>query len=210
MALALALFAAAAVTRPSYVRQGVTAVRSQAVMMAESNPFGDFGAGVASLAEMAFGKQDPESASVVSDPISSLDMRADGTVPNGVLLSMDVRAREGKERAVADALEKLKAQTGESKTARPEVLSISIGQDPEDPTHFMVFEHFFSTQAMTAHQGSPAFKAFLASVEPLLSSPLGLHLAHDRDGKISEAVYPFGPTGEGGRDDMARSARPDK
>lgn len=40
----------------------------------------------------------------------------------------------------------------------------------------------------------------------LLSEPLGLYIANERRGRLSEPNYPFGPGGEGGRDDAIYSS----
>ena len=36
--------------------------------------------------------------------------------------------------------------------------------------------------------------------------PMGLYMVNERSGKMGEAVHPFGPGGEGGRDDAIYSS----
>jgi len=47
---------------------------------------------------------------------------------------------------------------------------------------------------------------FLQSGRELLLQPLGLYVTNERKGKFTEPNYPFGPGGEGGRDDAIYSS----
>jgi hypothetical protein len=49
---------------------------------------------------------------------------------------------------------------------------------------------------MRDHQNNPVFKSFTTSIEDLLEEPIGLYMANERHGKLSESNYPFGPGGE--------------
>lgn len=42
--------------------------------------------------------------------------------------------------------------------------------------------------------------------EDCVAEPMGLYLVNERSGKLSEPVHPFGPGGEGGRDDAIYSS----
>lgn len=39
-----------------------------------------------------------------------------------------------------------------------------------------------------------------------MSEPMGLYMVNERSGKLGEPVHPFGPGGEGGRDDAIYSS----
>ena len=81
-----------------------------------------------------------------------------------------------------------------------------LDQDSEDRTNFLVLQRFTSVQAMSKHQNAAAFKDFTADAAILLAEPLGLYATNEREGALSEPVYPFGPAGEGGRDDAIYSS----
>jgi quinol monooxygenase YgiN len=82
------------------------------------------------------------------------------------------------------------------------VLQFAANQSPEDPTCFMVMERFVNRASMITYQKSSAYQQFIREAQPLLEKPFGLHLCKERAGKVSSGYYPFGPAGEGGRDDM--------
>jgi quinol monooxygenase YgiN len=82
------------------------------------------------------------------------------------------------------------------------VLQCAVNQSPEDPAYFIVVERFDSRTSMTKHQKSAAYQQFIREAQPILEKPFGLHLCKERSGQLSPGYYPFGPSGEGGRDDM--------
>jgi hypothetical protein len=47
---------------------------------------------------------------------------------------------------------------------------------------------------------------FTSKAEDLIEEPMGLYLVNERSGRMTEPVYPFGPSGEGGRDDAVYSS----
>lgn len=87
------------------------------------------------------------------------------------------------------------------------ILTHAVNEDPAQPENFIVLERFANERAMTTYQKSDAFQAFLRECQPLLAKPLGMHVCKEFKGQITAAHYPFGPPGEGGRDDMIYSAR---
>jgi quinol monooxygenase YgiN len=82
------------------------------------------------------------------------------------------------------------------------VLQCAVNQSPEDPACFIVVERFDGRVSMTKHQQSAAYQNFIREAQPILQKPFGLHLCKERAGQLSPGYYPFGPSGEGGRDDM--------
>lgn len=82
------------------------------------------------------------------------------------------------------------------------VLNFVVNQDPSDPVYFQVIQRFPGPSGMVAHQSGPAYGAFVRAAQPLLAESLGVYLCKESDGKIGQALYPWGPKGEGGRDDM--------
>jgi quinol monooxygenase YgiN len=82
------------------------------------------------------------------------------------------------------------------------VLQCAVNQSPDDPTCFIVLERFQTQEAMTTHQKSSVYQKFIREAQPLLEKPFGVFLCKEREGKVSQGYYPFGPAGEGGRDDM--------
>lgn len=47
---------------------------------------------------------------------------------------------------------------------------------------------------------------FRQGAEVCVVEPMGLYLVNERSGKLGEPVHPFGPGGEGGRDDAVYSS----
>lgn len=82
------------------------------------------------------------------------------------------------------------------------VLNFVVNQDPTDPAYFQVIQRFPGPSGMVAHQSGAAYSAFVRAAQPLLAESLGVYLCKESDGKIGQALYPWGPKGEGGRDDM--------
>jgi len=82
------------------------------------------------------------------------------------------------------------------------VLNFVVNQDPSDPAYFQVIQRFPGPTGMVAHQSGASYSAFVRSAQPLLAESLGVYLCKESGGKIGQALYPWGPKGEGGRDDM--------
>lgn len=88
------------------------------------------------------------------------------------------------------------------------VLNFVVNQDPADPAYFQVIQRFPGPTGMVAHQSGAAYSAFVRAAQPLLAESLGVYLCKESGGKIGQALYPWGPKGEGGRDDMVVRGRP--
>lgn len=88
------------------------------------------------------------------------------------------------------------------------MLNFVVNQDPADPAYFQVIQRFPGPTGMVAHQSGAAYSAFVRAAQPLLAESLGVYLCKESGGKIGQALYPWGPKGEGGRDDMVVRARP--
>lgn len=82
------------------------------------------------------------------------------------------------------------------------MLNFVVNQDPTDSAYFQVIQRFPGPSGMVAHQSGTAYSAFVRAAQPLLAESLGVYLCKESDGKIGQALYPWGPKGEGGRDDM--------
>jgi quinol monooxygenase YgiN len=124
--------------------------------------------------------------------------------PTGIMLSTSIVAKAGQEGAMRRSLEKLVAETLPLQAA--DVYTMAVNQDTEDARYFMMLQRFPSYQSMARHQNSPPFKAFTSAAESLVDKPMGLYMVNERNGKMSEPVYPMGPGGEGGRDDAIYSS----
>lgn len=87
---------------------------------------------------------------------------------------------------------------------------VLIGQP--SPTKFALTTRFPTTRVddtayeMRRHQATDAFLALVEGTRPLLAAPMALYLVTQRDGQLTNARHPFGPGGEGGRDDAIFSS----
>lgn len=117
------------------------------------------------------------------------------------LLSTRIVAREGDVRKMADLLREL-SRAALANSAESGVLQCAVNQCPDEPELFLVLERFVSRMAMDKHQKGPAYQKFVREAQPLLAEPFGVHICKEMGGRISQSYYPFGPGGEGGRDDM--------
>lgn len=135
--------------------------------------------------------------------VSSLGMAHDGLSKTGLLQTMSLRAVAGAERRlsrqVAKLVEEMRGTSG--------VLTATATQNPQDPGDFVIFIRYVSMQHMSNHQSGSGFKESLEKMEDLLERPIGLYLVEERLGEIGMARHPFGPGGEGGRDDAIYSSR---
>ncbi|EME28176.1 uncharacterized protein Gasu_43420 [Galdieria sulphuraria] len=93
-------------------------------------------------------------------------------------------------------------QESRSNDCPKRLLSISCHEDPDVPGVFMLIEVFQTQLAMVEYQKENLYQSFLRQLQPLMKEPLGVHLSKERNGKILSSLYPYGPGGEGGRDDM--------
>lgn len=172
---------------------------------------GTFGGGITSIDELigamfgrkggggkSGGKVDDEV--VLKTPVSSLEMGKGSRDYGGwhVILNMKIVCREGCEGEVKGMLKGL-LELGEGSE---EVLNVFVNQDVEDKKCFMVMERYLSKEAMAVYQKKEEYRLFMRNVQPLLEESIGISLCKEKDGQISHSYYPFGPPGEGGRDDM--------
>ncbi len=113
------------------------------------------------------------------------------------ILSTTVVANAGSEARMAALLANLNGTANACG-----VLTRAVNQDPDSRDTFLVLERFTSQNDMTRYQRSEKYQAFIRDAQPLLAKPMGVYLCKEQDGKITPGYYPFGPCGEGGRDDM--------
>lgn len=144
------------------------------------------------------GAKDP-----LSMEVSSLSMTSDGVSKNGVLQTMSIRAADGAERRMARQVTHFVETAHKDRS----VATVAANQSPEDPRDFMVLLRYPSTDKMMAHQASQSFKDSMEKLEPHLGRSIGLYLMDEQLGQLGMARHPFGPGGEGGRDDAIYSSR---
>jgi len=135
--------------------------------------------------------------------ISSLGMAEDGIPANGILETMSIRAISGAEKVMAAKVTKLVEQSDQD----PLVMTATATQNKDDPNDFMVLIRYESMQHMQDHQTAEPFKKALQAMESQLDRPIGLYLVDEQGGEVGMARHPFGPGGEGGRDDAIYSSR---
>lgn len=135
--------------------------------------------------------------------ISSLGMGADGTSRSGIMQTMQMRASAGSENKLARQVNKFVAAARSS----DQVTTATATQNKEDPCDFMLLLRYPSMEAMKKHQESEGFKDLLERMEPQLAKPIGLYLMDEQNGQLGMPRHPFGPGGEGGRDDAIYSSR---
>lgn len=135
-----------------------------------------------------------EKKEIIHTPITSIG-KSDGAWR--YLLSITMIAKEGKESQMATLLQSLDPVAEEYG-----LLFRAVNQDPSERNVFLVVEHFADQNIMTKYQQGKEYQAFVREVQTILEKPMGVHICKERDGKISSGYYPFGPAGEGGRDDM--------
>lgn len=135
--------------------------------------------------------------------LSSVGMAEDGMSRSGLVQTMSLRAAPGSERRLARQVAKLVA----SARADPLLMTATASQNKEDPCDFVVFLRYRNMGKMSEHQAGPGFKDLLEGMEPQLERGIGLYLADESMGQIGMARHPFGPGGEGGRDDAIYSSR---
>jgi quinol monooxygenase YgiN len=134
---------------------------------------------------------------------SSLGMGADGNSVSGIMQTMQLRASAGSEKKLARQVNKFIAAARTDKM----VTTATAQQNAEDPCDFMLLLRYPSMPAMKAHQESAGFKDILGKMEPQLAKPIGLYLMDEQNGILGMPRHPFGPGGEGGRDDAIYSSR---
>ncbi|GAB0495574.1 hypothetical protein MMPV_009459 [Pyropia vietnamensis] len=139
---------------------------------------------------------------LLSGEVSTIDMRSGQQAGGGqYIMTMKVVAKEESARAMAALLYRYQTTTTAEEVPKS-VLNFVVNQDPADPAYFQVIQRFPGPSGMVAHQSGPAYSAFVRAAQPLLAESLGVYLCKESDGKIGQALYPWGPKGEGGRDDM--------
>lgn len=148
-------------------------------------------------------KDESSSASsngVIKTPVSTLDM--DDTSRDfgawHIILNMTIVIRPENESEFVQLLRKLETFANE----REEMLNFSINQNPEERNVFFVMERYRSKVDMMEYQKQDEYRLFMRNIQPFLKESIGIYICKEKDGKISHNYYPFGPAGEGGRDDM--------
>jgi len=135
--------------------------------------------------------------------VSTFGMAEDGLSPSAIMQTMSLRAAAGSERRLARQV----ARLVEGARDDGAVLTATATQSEEDPCDFMVLLRYKSMHQMREHQTRGSFKDVLERMEPQLERPIGLYLIDEQLGQAGMARYPFGPGGEGGRDDAIYSSR---
>lgn len=135
--------------------------------------------------------------------VSTFGMAEDGVSPSAIMQTMSIRAAAGSERKLARQV----ARLVEGAQADGSVMTATATQSEEDPCDFMVLLRYKSMQQLQDHQTKGGFKDALEHMEPQLERPIGLYLIDEQFGQAGMARYPFGPGGEGGRDDAIYSSR---
>lgn len=75
------------------------------------------------------------------------------------------------------------------------------------PPYVLLFFH--GRRCVCRYGAIPECRAGLGGgqgAEDCISQPMGLYMVNERSGKLGEPVHPFGPGGEGGRDDAIYSS----
>eukprot|EP00188_Purpureofilum_apyrenoidigerum_P001648 Plantae.Rhodophyta-Purpureofilum_apyrenoidigerum.ctg19329.p1 GENE.Plantae.Rhodophyta-Purpureofilum_apyrenoidigerum.ctg19329~~Plantae.Rhodophyta-Purpureofilum_apyrenoidigerum.ctg19329.p1 ORF type:complete len:209 (-),score=42.00 Plantae.Rhodophyta-Purpureofilum_apyrenoidigerum.ctg19329:166-792(-) len=133
---------------------------------------------------------------------TSMDIQTDDT--DIIILTTSIQAKQGDDKEMIRLLKTLQDKTLELEVPHT-CRSIAINRDPEDSCAFQMVELLNGIKGMTMHQKSEHYQAFIRTVQPLLANSLGVHVCRVRNGRISDGLYPYGPAGEGGRDDMVYS-----
>lgn len=129
---------------------------------------------------------------------------SDRQTPAAVVLSTSIKAKKGREGAMRNLLENLVKDTLENQ--KELVFTCTVNQDPEDRSAFFMLQRFPSPEAMSSYQNTGSFQEFTDGAEECVAEPMGLYMVNERSGKLGEPVHPFGPGGEGGRDDAIYSS----
>merc|ERR1719343_1342454 len=135
--------------------------------------------------------------------VSSLGMAEDGLSRSGLLQTMSLRAAAGSESRLARQVGKLVAAA----RTDPLVTTATASQNKEDPCDFVVLLRYANMAKMATHQKGRSFKDTMEAMQPQLEQPIGLYLIDENLGEVGMARHPFGPGGEGGRDDAIYSSR---
>mmetsp|Transcript_41115 Transcript_41115/g.94581 ORF Transcript_41115/g.94581 Transcript_41115/m.94581 type:complete len:238 (-) Transcript_41115:89-802(-) len=135
--------------------------------------------------------------------VSSLEMANGGISRGGLIETMSIQAKMGSERRVARRLARFAADAQESGAT----MSAVVTQSEEDQCQFTVLLRYRSEENLLDHQGSNGAKEILEQLEEYLDRPIGLYMMDEQMGQIGMARHPFGPGGEGGRDDAIYSSR---
>lgn len=119
------------------------------------------------------------------------------------LLSTRIVARKDSVRKMTALLREL-SEAANSSNPENGILLCAVNQCPDEPELFIMLERFASRDVMDKYQKGPAYQKFVREAQPLLEAPFGVHICKEMGGKVSQSYYPFGPGGEGGRDDMIK------
>ena len=125
--------------------------------------------------------------------------------PHAIVLSSTLIAKGDKVAKVARALERF-AQEDVTCGAGEDVWRVAVNQDAQDRRCFSMLQKFPSVDAMLRHHTGAAFVRLMDEVSPMLEEPVGFYAVGERNGVFHEQVYPYGPGGEGGRDDAIFSS----
>mmetsp|Transcript_4721 Transcript_4721/g.12160 ORF Transcript_4721/g.12160 Transcript_4721/m.12160 type:complete len:297 (-) Transcript_4721:915-1805(-) len=122
---------------------------------------------------------------------------------NALVSSLEVATTADGAAHVARLLERYYAQA-------TDVQHLLITQP--SPTVFTVLAKFASRDdvdvavALRDHQTSEAFLTLVEQARPFLAAPIAIYLVNQKEGQLGNARHPFGPGGEGGRDDAIYSS----
>ena len=137
-----------------------------------------------------------------------------------LVMTMELEAKPGQARRLQDLLRDYYNQIIEDKNIQAEFIyddptnsdfpagAVSIAQPGTD---FFVLTIRFRSESsdgleMSKHHSSLPFLTLTERARDTLAKPARLYLTAQRDGMLHESRYPFGPGGEGGRDDAIYSS----
>eukprot|EP00403_Amphidinium_massartii_P009575 CAMPEP_0178420866 /NCGR_PEP_ID=MMETSP0689_2-20121128/26354_1 /TAXON_ID=160604 /ORGANISM="Amphidinium massartii, Strain CS-259" /LENGTH=230 /DNA_ID=CAMNT_0020042363 /DNA_START=131 /DNA_END=823 /DNA_ORIENTATION=+ len=194
-------FAAASPQRMPPRRAGASATAMKAASLLDG--FTQIAEDLQDTLEDSFGSDGNTNAVLPKMQVSTLDMAFAGMSRAALMETMNIRAQPGSERRVARRLARFVADAEEEGNAMTAVVT----QSEEDPCDFMVILRYRDEQKMLQHQAHPSTKEHLEALEEHLERPIGLYLMDEQMGQLGMARHPFGPGGEGGRDDAIYSSR---
>ena len=136
--------------------------------------------------------------------LSSANFLVQGVAKQGIMLTTQITATPGNGYKLARKLEAFAKATIEEQGEL--VSTCAVNQDPDGKEDFMMLQRFKSIECMIEHQNSVLFKVFTIGSEDILAGPMRLYAMTEEYGQLGESRYPFGPGGEGGRDDAIYSS----
>ncbi|CEM38607.1 unnamed protein product [Vitrella brassicaformis CCMP3155] len=141
--------------------------------------------------------------------IFTSDQLLDNVSERGLMLSMVLKSRKEKAPVTQELVRKYYEYVKQVDVETMHTVSaINVNQDPRGRLDFIIVERFADIPHLIRHQNEPAFKSFVAALQDddCLEEPINLHIVGDADGQVQINRYPFGPGGEGGRDDALFSS----